>query len=411
MAEGQETSQNIMESVSLPVLTSPGSIAEKPFIVNSSNDTVIEILRTGGIEAKVIPLPKGGGFAEAIVIQKKEIPKEKMVRVYRGINQSDASFLKQVPYAMRADSEEHNGFTVLDNVMQEVDALANDPTYEHLLVYVNKIRPQLIERQQKKLDESLTEIEDGVLRGRSVRNEIAFDQIMHGAGHLDSGVSPYVSVSFSSIEASRYTRENGVLIVMDVPISQIEDLNSNIGEANIKGVIDTKYITAIIPRDGTVLKDDQASEQAIDKTLQIVSETAQIPIYNSVETKLVRENQILTNREKDKRQWPTDVEAIRQKRAANLASQFSEVGLNIQEIQQAASDTKTDIYTKAKTDIFDYYTNRLGKIGRGGKDVTDYRYETGKNFDRDNIDDKMLLQLRVLVQRQEQKEAERNINR
>ena len=155
------------------------------------------------------------------------------------------------------------------------------------------------------------------------------------------------------------------------------------------------------------MRDDQAGMQAIDAMLQTVSETAQIPAYDPEETKLVRENQLASNQEKDRKQWLVDVEEVRQKRTANLISQFSEVGLNAQEVQQKASDAKSDIYTETKTDIFDYYTNLLGKIGRGGKNASDYEYESGKSFDRDNISDRMLFQLRTLVQRQEQREAER----
>ena len=300
MAEGLEVPHSDI-NYSDPILTSLEPTAERVFVNNSSSDATVNILKANGFKAKAVPTSSGAGFTEAIVIQ-KEAPSGKTVRVYRGVNQSDVSVLKQIPYAMRADSEDSYGSVTLDNVRQEVETLAEDPSYEHLLAYADKIRPQIIESQKKKLDESLTEIEDGVLRGRSVRRLLAFDQIKHGGGNLDSGVSPYVSASFNLREALKYTHEDGVLLVMDVPISQIEDLNSDESETNIKGIIDARYITAIIPRDGSILRDDQAGMQAIDAMLQTVSETAQIPAYDPEETKLVRENQLASNQEKDRKQ-------------------------------------------------------------------------------------------------------------
>ena len=111
--------------------------------------------------------------------------------------------------------------------------------------------------------------------------------------------------------------------------------------------------------------------------------------------------------------WRIDVQAVRQKRVDSLVGLFSEVELNPQTIQQTASEAGTDIYTTTKTGIFDYYADRLSKLGRGGRNVADYEYvseaEYGarKNFDRANISDEMLVQFRDMVLRQEQREQER----
>lgn len=120
-----------------------------------------EELQKYSIDSRVIPIANAGGFTEAIVFPKKEGPTEKMVRVYRGINQLDASVLQQVPYAMRADSENSFGSGILESLRQEVNTLAMEPTYEHLLNYVNKVKPQLNETQRRRLEEDLREVEDG----------------------------------------------------------------------------------------------------------------------------------------------------------------------------------------------------------------------------------------------------------
>lgn len=402
--------QNIGET--RPVQTEP----IKPEVSHPTPAKALsENLQADGVESKVIPIANASGFTEAIILPKKEMPTEKMVRVYRGVNQLDASLLQQIPYAMRADSEDSFGSVVLDSVRQEVDTLATEPTYEHLLAYVNKAKPQLNENQQKRLDRDLAKMEDGILKGYSVRTEIIYDQIGHNGGTADSGISPYLSASYSPGEALGYTRPDGALLVIDVPISQIEDFGKDGTETNIKGALDSRYITAIIPRNGMDLR-DQASEQAIATALQTVTESSQVPVYDTNEAQSVRGNQIATNQEKDKQQWQIDAEAVRQKRTTNLFSQFSEIGLNSQAVQQAPTESGTDIYTKTKTDIFDYYADRLSKLGRGGRNAADYEYvseaEYGarKKFDRANVTDEMLLQLRTFVQRQEQRERERSQN-
>lgn len=371
-----------------------------------------ERLQEVGIESKVIQIRNAGGFTEAIILPKKTIPTEKMVRVYRGVNQLDASLLQQIPYAMRADSEDRLGSVVLESLRQEVDILATEPTYEHLLAYVNKARPKLNEYQQEKIDRDLAKIEDGILEGYSVRTELIYDQIGHNGGFIDSGISPYLSASWSPREALGYTRTDGALLVIDVPISQIEDFGKDGTETNIKGTLDPKYITAIVPRNGVDLREG-ANEQSIAVALQTVSEAAKVPIYDSVEAQIVRGNQIAVNREADKQQQQVDVEVLRQKRTASLFVQFSEVGLNPQAIQQTASEVGTDNYTKTRMDIFDYYADRFSKLGRGGRNVEDADYfvesEYGvrKKFDRTNINDEMLTHLRKFVQRQEAREQER----
>ncbi|MCS7092275.1 MAG: hypothetical protein NZM26_02910, partial [Patescibacteria group bacterium] len=218
--------------------------------INTLAQSVLERLQEAGVEARIIQIVNAGEFTEAVILPKKEIFTEKMVRVYRGVNQLDASLLKQVPYAMRAEGENETGSVVLDNLTQEVAILANEPTYENLIKYVNKAKSQMNEIQRTKLDRDLAEIESGILKGNSVRTELIYHQIGHNGGFFDSGISPYLSVSWSPSEALEYAGLNGAILVIDVPISQIEDFGDNCTETNLKGVLDPNNITAIIPING-----------------------------------------------------------------------------------------------------------------------------------------------------------------
>lgn len=403
----------------LPPADALASVSEHPPIVEDIKQKVVnpgrpanvlsEKLKAEGVNSVVIPIPGTGSLTEAVVFPKKEIVAGKMVRVYRGVNTLDPSILRQMPYAMRVDSEERAGSIVLDNVSQEVGLLANEPTYEHLLAYINKVRPQLTESQQKRLDRDLLEIEEKVLEGYSLRRELVFDQIKHIGVHSDSGISPYISASWSPEEALKYTRQGGALMVIDIPISRIEDFRKDNTGTNIKGELGAEYVTAIIFRNSGDLTDGEVSSQEIETALQAVSDSVQVPVYDPTETRNVREAQMDLNNENDKQQHPLDVEAIRQKRTMVLLSQFSEVG----QAQQLASETGTDIYTSTKTAIFDYYAGRLARLGRG-RNVANYeyvsklRYGAIKSFDRSNITDEMLENLRTLVVRQEQREQKRS---
>ena len=103
------------------------------------------------------------------------------------------------------------------------------------------------------------------------------------------------------------------------------------------------------------------------------------------------------------------MEAVRQKRVAKLTRRFPEVKLDL----QSSPEQGVDVYTKVKRDIFDFYKSRLEKIGRNGRNIEDYEYQEKeygeqKKFDREKPNDIMLLKLKALVERLEEKEEERN---
>lgn len=391
----------------------PSREAQKPTskIENSQIGKLSEVFEKAGLEPRVVKIENGGEFSEAIIFDNKEASPEKMARLYRGINHLDASVLEQIPYAMRTENGTGKPIT-LENVRQEVDALAKNPTYENLLAYTDKVRPHLSQDEARRLDEDLSRIEDGILDGHSTRKELMFKQIEHGGGWGESGVTPYVSASFDPYEAAEYGNEG--LMVIDVPLSEIEDFRADATEANIKGALDKKYITAILPRKRGEAKDDKGEiDRQVYQALQKVYESAEIPLYGDEEMRSAREKKIAEETESDKEQQKKDVERVRQKRVEKLARVFPEMKINFQEAQEKSAEQGTDAYTKVKRDIFDQYKTRLEKIGRNGRNIDDYEFSESeygerKKFDREKTSDIMLIKLRELTLRLEEKEQEKD---
>lgn len=373
---------------------------------NHPTGKLSEVFGKAGIESRVVKIENGGEFSEAIIFDKKEASLEKMARLYRGISHLDASVLEQIPYAMRTENGTGKP-TTLESVRQEVDTLAKNPTYENLLKYTDKVRQHLSPDEVRRFDEDLARIEDGILDGYSTRKELIFKQIEHGGGWGESGISPYISTSFDPYEAAGYGNEG--LIIIDVPLSQIEDFRVDSTEANIKGALDKKYITAILPRKRERIKEKEELNQEIYQVLQKVYESVSVNLFSDEELRVERERKLNEETESDKEQWRKDVEAVRQKRVTKLTRQFPEVKSDL----QSSPEQGVDIYTKIKRDIFDFYKTRLEKIGRNGRNIEDYKYQENgygeqKKFDREKVNDTMLLKLKTLVERLEEKEEERN---
>lgn len=366
------------------------------------NHKLSDILEKAGIESEVLKVENGGEFSEVILLNKKETPKEKVVRLYRGVNHMDSSILEQIPYAMRAENSTGKP-TILENVRQEVEELAKNPTYKNLLAYVNKVRSNLTQKETRRLEQDFIRIEDGILKGYSTRKELLYKQIEHGGGWGDSGITPYISTSIDPYEAVGYGKAG--LIVMDVPLSEIEDFKSDAKEVNIKGTLNKKYITAIMPRKREGLKEKKELDQELYQALQKTYKHTPTNLYNAEELKTEREKIITQKTQLDKVQWEKDVEHVRQRRVDNLTREFSEVKFNLQN----ANEQNIDIYTKAKRDIYDFYKTRSAKIGKHGINIENYEYQESdygsiQKFNRENINETMLLKLKTFVENFEARE-------
>lgn len=277
----------------------------------ASVNNLLEVFEQAGIESRTIKIENGGEFSEVIILQKKEILTDKMVRIYRGINHLDSSVLEQIPYAMRTENATGKP-TALDNVKKEVDNLAKNPTYENLLVYVDKVRQYLSTDETNRMVQELSEVEKNILKGYSTRKELIYQQYKHNGGWGDRGIAPYISASFDPYEAATYGREG--LIVIDIPLSEIDYLRADCTEISIKGTLNKKYITAIFPRKRDYANNDKEKiNQQIRQAIQKVYESARVPLYDNDEIHYEREKKVLEETKSDIEQQKKDMAIVKQK--------------------------------------------------------------------------------------------------
>ena len=118
-------------------------------------------------------------------------------------------------------------------------------------------------------------------------------------------------------------------------------------------------------------------------------------MYKSEELQKERERKLKEQERSDREQWEIDVEKIRQNRVRKLRETFPEVNIDLEKVPEG-----TDIYTKAKRDIFYFYEARLRDMGR---DIKDY----GQEFDRNKVNEGMLKKLKELVLHLERRQVER----
>ena len=126
-----------------------------------------------------------------------------------------------------------------------------------------------------------------------------------------------------------------------------------------------------------------------------------------------REKKLTEEAESDKEQQKKDADKVREKRVEKLVKVFPEMKINFQYAKEKSAELEIDPYTKVKRDIFDQYKTRLEKIGRNGRNIDDYEFSESeygerKKFDREKTSDIMLIKLRELTLRLEEKEEERN---
>ena len=278
-------------------------------------------LRDVGMEGKVLPIEDGDEFSEAIIFENREEVPGKKVRIYRGINELDASIADQIPYGMRKETGMKK-IGVLEEVRKEVERLAQNPTYENLLVYLDKVRPSLGANEQRRLDDDLAKIERGVLIGYSVRTELIYRNIGHLGTFAESGITPYISASHDAYEASGYG--NAGILVIDIPISEIESTFAG-SELEIKGALDKKYISAVLLRNRGERKDEEETRAQLGAAFKQMDEFIDADLYGAEELQAAREKKLAESKAVDMEQWKIDVDAIRRKRVDELAKIIKKV--------------------------------------------------------------------------------------
>ncbi len=362
------------------------------------------------IEARPVALQPNGLFKEMIVLDKKAHQEtEPRIRVYRGVREAGNSLVRQHPYAMRGEDDRGTaGVKIVESVREAVDALAQHPTYENLLAYMEQMRPHWSPSVRARHEASLREIERGLLEGESFRKSLMFQQINHlgGAAGIESDFTPYVSVSRDPLEAMRYAGDQGDLIVMDVPLSQLEFIGDGV-EMGFKGMIDDRYISALLPRNGKTL-DQGASDELTQVLEQLNNELPYRVAAESVAREVIKKN--LEERDKaDREQSSADRERLRQEMARRVLERFPFAGVTMSSLESSVQDRDVDVYTRALRRIFDHYAERYLAAVKGKKrlfeEATYSDRVTGEsgNFDRSRVTEVMLSKLAHQSERREER--------
>ena len=378
----------------------------------ASSERIIKVCEQKNIPTEIIQL-ENKEFPRAIIFKQKKVYSANTIRVFRGISNLDSSLLEQVPYASRIVDESGEP-TIAKEVKHEVYYLAENPTYENLVAYIKKITPYQSKKAIWEMQEELRDIEDGILMGRSLRQELATHQFRHGGrSYRETGVSPYISASFNPAEAARWSRDG--VMVLDIPIEKIEEVTSD--EVGIKGELDKKYITAILIHSARIGNpwSKEEEEKNIESAVPELSRFINVPLHSPEETTAIREKQQMKLREQDEPQQKKDSKIIQQKRIEMLIEQFPEaVSLfNRQKTEEfSGEENEIDSYKNLKTFIFDHYADRLEKVGAN---INNFRYNKeeseyagNKKYDRENITEIMLLRLRKQAEYTEKIKIERS---
>lgn len=385
----------------------PGASAPTERVERGGAERVVEVLRRHNIPSKIVPIQMGTSFPEAIIIEKEAVRDEQRLRVYRGINHLDESMLAQIPYALRTEHESGKPIA-LGSVRSEVERLAEEPTYEHLANYVDKVRPLLSEKEQARLDADLDTIERWVLElGHSVRKALMYRQIVHNGGWGTSGTAPYLSASTDFAHAAGYgSKHGGGVLVLDVPLSKLEDFDGADEELCIKGVLDPSYITAIVPHvvqriDDAVWKEDaQYAAMRLNELMPAEGPTQE-------EWLELRKQKVAAREQWDEAQRAKDIEAIARRRTGRLLARFPEAVVD----SQARTGTDSENYVRVKQAVYDHLKARFEKHNRAPLEMQSYRSEDPEKghvyFKREEVDDLMLEEARRVVEYLEKRAADR----
>ena len=125
-------------------------------------DDLDEELGNTGIKSERYQMAGNPAFPEVIVLRHREQSREKMVRIYRGID-AVTSPLQQASYAMRSINTERTQVKVIDAVRPFVEALTQDPTLENVYAYVEAMSPLVSEKERNDLVNEMKSIESSVL--------------------------------------------------------------------------------------------------------------------------------------------------------------------------------------------------------------------------------------------------------
>jgi hypothetical protein len=174
-------------------------------VASEQAQELLKICNESHLNIDIIPLHESNIFSDVVVFSKEENTTKAMVRIFRGVRQIDESIFSQIPYAMRSESGDIsiNPIT-LHEIREDVEVLAHYPTYDNFSKYAEKVRPYLSKSEIASLDRDVMDIEDGIMDGRTIREELLFKQGTYNGQYANSGTSPYISATLNGRQRVRF---------------------------------------------------------------------------------------------------------------------------------------------------------------------------------------------------------------
>lgn len=371
-------------------------------------------LRAESVETTRLKIPESKAFTEILLFPKKN-PTEPPVRVYRGINHLNADVLRQVSYALRSRQEESDSdIVILEHARKAVENLANQPTHENLLAYLEAVWPDVNDKELTELEEALTRTEDGVLEhGWSLRLQLTHNTYEFGGAYTDMGLTPYLSGTTSPDQAVGYGR--AAIMVLDLPSSKVEAMaTSTNAETAIKAAIDPEDITAILIRDRSAIH--MESEELSDEIRKAIGVLDGMISYQPLSDEALEKLMSTIRREEkqmDVLNREKDLLSIQKRRAKRIMSLVDEDPFSEEDIVRVMSSNALDRYSAVKQLIYDRFVDRFVTVGGRQEALTkdfEYDYTFGEGStriplycDRNKITDEMLRKMKRRVEFEERR--------
>lgn len=333
------------------------------------------------------------------------------MRAYRGVGRLDSSLLQQVGYALRSrETRQSTEVRVLDaEVREAAEALSENPTHEQFLAYYEAVSAHLNDQEMERMEQKLRRMEDRVLGGGFTFRTILSSETTHfNGGYTDTGAPPFLSATTQLDVARGYSGD--VLMVLDVPVSEIEPMYGAVRDPDIGGElilhnrINPEHIKALI------VYSEQGRRGRSEEQLESVE-----GMVSHIEERIGAENNVegvdwLTKKREEldegkEEQHKKDVESIYGRRL----ERFNRVFRVPNEVRLAgatiAKTEKTDSYTGTMRAMFDSLTQQFEMMS-GSDNWKYWQYQDERRnslpVERDTVTEKMLKSMQDRIERDAQ---------
>jgi hypothetical protein len=350
-------------------------------------NSTLEYAESLGLKPIVFKTPENPAFEGLVIFENKNEPKEKTVRVYRGVNNIDANIFNQTCYALRGiDQNTEAG----KEVKSAVKMLLQNPTYENFLKYKELASPLLDDFGKRYLEDFDKLSQKYILDGSSFAHFLHWETFNHSGTVSMFLPSPYLSVSHSLLESFGYIRGHGAVLVLDIPIS---NLHSNTGctENTVDLEIKLEYIKGFIIKRAKILsqfKNLREEVVTVKKAIDsIFGETDINKNSNNFTPDEEKTEKAKRQEEIEKRNEylkAEDKKFLEAKLKKELYQNFLEVFGNIK-----FEDLEILTYKELIQNVFDFYQNEFSNLFKNGYGLTD-----DFNIDLKNIDIEKLKEIR-----------------